>query len=138
MGRQRMLQSDAPMASKSSAAGVTASEKKNVWAVIDCEQQPAISGQRVNVLRATKDAKYICLIKNNKGVSTKFRVAQDQFILERGTTVVVHGLVSSTDLNGSIGIIRSFDKEKRRYGVSMEKKKTAMSIKPTNLNIAFP
>ena len=130
---------ETPMASNSSAAGATISKKTGVWAVIDCEQQPAISGQRVNVLRATKDArKYICLIKNDKkGVSTKFKVTQNQFILEPGTTVVVHGLVSSADLNSSIGIIRSFDKEKRRYAVSVGKKKTAVSIKPINLNVVF-
>ena len=122
------------MALNSSAA----SENFGVWAVIDCVQQPAISGQRVQVLKATKDArKYICLIKNDKGVSTKFKVTPNQFILETGTMVVVHGLVSSTDLNGSIGIIRSFDKEKSRYAVSMETKKTHVSIKPINLNIAF-
>ena len=60
----------------------------------------------------------------------------NQFILETGTTVVVHGLVSSTDLNGSIGRICSFDKEKRRYAVSVGKKKT-VSIKPINLNTVF-
>ena len=70
-------------------------------------------------------------------MSTKFKVTPNQFILERGTTVVVHGLVSSTNLNGSIGIIRSFDKEKLRYAVSVGKKKTDVSIKPVNLNIAF-
>ena len=121
-----------------SVAGTAATQKKEVWAVIDCEQKPAISGQRVKVLRKTKDGqKYVCLIQNNKGVSTKFKVAQNQFILEMGTTVVVHGLVSSTDLNGSIGIICSFDKEKCRYGVSMEKKKTAVLIKPINLDVVF-
>ena len=120
------------------AAGATTSQKKEVWAVIDCEQQPAISGQRVQVLRATKDGqKYICLIKNDKGVSTKFKVTQNQFILEAGTSVVVHGLVSSADLNGSIGFICSFDKEKRRYAVSVGKKKAAVSIKPINLNVDF-
>ena len=136
--RQRMLQSNTRTASNSSAAGTTASEKKDVWAVIDCEQQSAISGQRVQVLRATKDTnKYVCSIKNDKGVSTKFKVTPNQFILETGTTVVVHGLVSSTDLNGSIGRICSFDKEKRRYAVSVEIKKTSVSIKPINLNIVF-
>ena len=65
--------------------------------MIDCEQ--SFSRQRVKVLRTTKDGqKYICLIKNDKGVCTKFKVAQTQFILEEGTTVVVHGLVSSTDM----------------------------------------
>ena len=107
--------------------------KLMVWAVIDCEQQPAINGQRVQVLRATKDArKYICLIKNRNGVSSKFKVTKNQFILETGTKVVEHGL------NGSIGIIRSFDKQKRQYAVSVEKKKTAVSIKPINLNVVFP
>jgi len=121
-----------------SVAGTAATQKKEVWAVIDCEQKPAISGQRVKVLRATKDAKkYICVIKNDEGVSTKFKVAPNQFILGTGTMVVVHGLVSSTDLNGSNGIIRSFDIEKRRYGVSVGKKKSAVSIKPMNLNIVF-
>ena len=119
-------------------AVATASQKKDVWAVIDCEQQPAINGQRVQVLRATKDArKYICLIKNHNGVSTKFKVTQNQFILEAGTTVVVHGLVSSKDLNGSIGIICLFDKEKHRYAVSVGKKNTTVSIKPINLNVVF-
>ena len=128
-----------PMASNSSAAaGAATSQKKEVWAVIDCEQQPAISGQRVQVLRATKDGqKYICLIKNDKGVSTKFKVTRNQFILEAGTAVVVHGLVSSADLNGSIGFICSFDEEKHRYAVSVGKKKTAVSIKPINLNVDF-
>ena len=136
--RQKVLQSNTSMASNSSAAGVTASEKKDVWAVIDCEQQPAISGQRVQVLRATKDAhKYVCLIKNDKGVSTKFKVAPNQFILETGTMVVVHGLVSSKDLNGRHGIISSFDKKKRRYVVNVEKKKTAVLIKPINLSVIF-
>ena len=136
--RQKMLQFGIPMASNSSAAGTATSQKKDAWAVIDCEQQPAITGQRVKVLRATKDArKYICLIKNDKGVSTKFKVTQNQLILEMGTKVEVHGLVSSTDLNGSIGIIRSFDKEKRRYAVSVRKKKTPVSIKPINLNVVF-
>ena len=69
-------------------------------------------------------------------MSTKFKVTQHQFILEAGTTVVVHGLVSSADLNGSIGIIHSFDKEKRQYAVSVGKKKI-VSIKPINLNIVF-
>ena len=121
-----------------SVTGTAATQKKEVWAEIDCEQKPAISGQRVKVLRATKDAKkYICVIKNDEGVSTKFKVAPNQFILGTGTMVVVHGLVSSTDLNGSNGIIRSFDIEKRRYGVSVGKKKSAVSIKPMNLNIVF-
>jgi tetratricopeptide (TPR) repeat protein len=136
--RQWMLQSDTPMASNSSATGATVSEKKDVWAVIECEQQSAISGQRVQVLRATRDAqKYICLIKNHNGVSSKFKVTHNQCILETGTTVVVHGLVSSADLNGSIGIIRLFDKEKQRYAVSVGKKKTTVSIKPINLNVVF-
>ena len=50
---------------------------------------------------------------------------------------MVHGLVSSIDLNGSSGIIRLFDKEKRQYAVSVGKKKTAVSIKPINLNVVF-
>ena len=127
-----------PLASNSLAAGAATAQKKGVWAVIDCEQQPAISGQRVKVLEATKDSqKYICLIKNDKGVSSKFKVTPNQFILETGTTIMVHGLVSSTDLNGSIGFICSFDKEKRRYAVSVGKKKTAVSIRPINLNVDF-
>ena len=90
------------------------------------------------MLRATKDGqKYICLIKNHNGVSTKSKVTRNQFILEAGTTVVVHGLVSSKDLNGSIGIICLFDKEEHRYAVSVGKKKTAGSIKPINLNVVF-
>ena len=116
-----------------------------VWAVIDCEQQSAINGQRVQVLRATKDArKYICLIKNRIGVSSKFKVTPNQFILETGTRVKVQGLASSTHthpyLNGIIGIIRSFDKEKRLYtvSVSVETMKTfVVPIKPINLNIYF-
>ena len=134
--RQSMLQLETPSASDSSAAAV--SQKKDVWAVIDCVQQPAISGQRAQVLRATKDArKYICLIKNDNGVSTKFKVTPNQFILEAGTMVVVHGVVSSKDLNDSIGIIRSFDKKKIRYAVSVRTKKTAVSIKPVNLSVVF-
>ena len=133
-----MLQLETPMASNFSAAGATPSQKKDVWAVIDCEQQPAINKQRVKVLRATKDAqKYICLIKNDNGVSSKFKVTPNQFILETGTTIMVHGLVSSTDLNGNIGTIRSFDKEKRRYAVSVGKKKNAVTIKPINLHVVF-
>ena len=112
-----------------------------VWAVIDCEQQSAINGQRVQVLRATKDArKYICLIKNRNGVSSKFKVTPNQFILETGTRVKVQGLASSTYLNGIIGIIRSFDKEKRLYAVSVsvETMKTfVVPIKPINLNVYF-
>ena len=131
--RQKILQLETALASTSLAAGA-----RDVWAVIDCEQQPAISGQRVQVLRATKDAqKYICLIKNHNGVSSKFKVTQNQFILETGTTVVVHGVVSSVDLNGSTGIIRSFDKEKRRYAVRVGNKKSTVSIKPINLNVVF-
>ena len=134
--RRRIVKSETPMASNSLAAGATTSQKKDLWAVIDCKQ--AFSGQRVKVLGATKDGKkYVCLIKNDKGVCTKFKVAQTQFILEAGTTVVVHGLVSSTDLNGSIGIICLFDKEKGRYAVSVGKKKTTVSIKPINLNVVF-
>ena len=113
------------------------SETVGVWAVIDCEQQPAICGQRVKVLRATKDAqKYVCLIKNNKGVSNKFKVAANQFILGWGTKVVVHGSISLTDLNGCIVIIQSFDKEKRQYAVIVGDKKT-LSINPINLKIVF-
>ena len=135
---QGTLQLESVEASHFSAAGATASQKKDVWAVIECDQQPAISGQRVQVLRATKDAqKYICLIKNHYGVSSKFKVTHNQCILETGTTVVVHGLVSSIDLKGSIGIIRLFDKEKQRYAVSVGKKKTTVSIKPMNLNVVF-
>ena len=135
---QRMIQLEKAAASNSSVAGATPSQKKDVWAVIDCEQQPAINKQRVKVLRATVDApRYICLIKNHNGVSSKFKVTHNQCILETGTTVVVHGLVSSTDLNGSIGIIRLFDKEKQRYAVSVGKKKTTVSIKPINLNVVF-
>ena len=116
--------------------------KKEVWAVIDCAQQPAINGQRVKVLRATKDAqKYICLVKNHQnGVSSKFKVTPNQFILETGTRVKVQGLASSTYLNGIIGIIRSFDKEKRLYAVSVsvETMKTfVVPIKPINLNVYF-
>ena len=135
--KQEIEQFETPLASNSLTVGA-AIQKKEVLAVIDCEQKPAISGQRVKVLRATKDAKkYICVIKDDEGVSTKFKVAPNQFILGTGTMVVVHGLVSSTDLNGSNGIIRSFDIEKRRYGVSVGKKKSAVSIKPMNLNIVF-
>ena len=112
-----------------------------VWAVIDCEQQPAISGQQVQVLKATKDAqKYICLIENHNGASSKFKVTQNQFILETGTRVVVQGLVLLSDLNGSIGIIRSFDREKRLYAVSVSvrtMKTFVVSIKPINLNVYF-
>ena len=115
-----------------------ASDSSDVWAVIDCEQQPTINGQRLQILRATKEdaQKYVCLIKND-GVYTKFKVSQNQFILEKGTMVVVHGLVSRTDLNGSIGMLCSFDKNNRRYAVSVRKKKTIVSIKPINLNVVF-
>ena len=120
------------------AAGATTSQKKEIWAVIDCEQQPAISGQRVQVLgKPTNCANYICSIQNDKGGSTKFKAALNHFILEKGTLVVVHGLVSSTDLNGKNGLICSFDKEKRRYAVSIEKTKKTVLIKPINLNIVF-
>ena len=138
--RQRMLQLETPMASNSSsAAGAATSQKKDVWAVIDYEKKSAIHGRRVKVLKATKNdaGVYICQIKNDKGVSSKVKVAQNQFILEKGTTIMVHGLVSSTNLNGSIGIIRSFHKEKCRYAISVGKKKTAVSIKPSNLNVVF-
>ena len=71
-------------------------------------------------------------------MSTKFKVTHKQFILETGTKkVVVHGLVSSVDLNGSIGIICLFVKEQCRYAVSVETKKTAVLIKPNNLNVFF-
>ena len=50
---------------------------------------------------------------------------------------MVHGLVSSIDLNGAIGNIRLFDKEKRRYAVFVEEKKTDVLIKPINLNVVF-
>ena len=87
------------------------------------------------MIKATEDANtYICLINNDKGMSTKFKVTHNQFILETGTAVMIHGVVSSADLNnGSIGIIRSFDKETRLYAVYMGKKKTVASIKPINL-----
>ena len=131
-------ENDAKKYRRMMAAGATTSQQKMVWAVIDCEQQPAFSGQRAQVLRATEDGqKYICLIKNDNGMSTKFKVAHNQFILETGTAVVVHGLVSSTDLNGSVGFICAFDEEKHRYAVSVGKKETAVSIKPINLNVDF-
>ena len=118
---------------------VMASDSSDVWAVIDCELQPDISGRRVKILRSTKEdtQKYVCLIKNDNGVSTKYKVSQNQFILEKGTMVVVHGLVSRTDLNGSIGMLCSFDKNNRRYAVSVRKKMTIVSIKPINLNIVI-
>ena len=114
-------------------------QKKNVWAVIDYEKKPAIHGQRVKVLKATKkDAGiYICQFKNRNDVSTKVKVVHDQFILDAGTAVVVHGLVSSKVLNGSTGIIHSFDKEKYRYVVNVGTKKAPVLIKPINLNIVF-
>ena len=115
--------------------------KKEVWAVIDCAQQPAINGQRVKVLRATKDAqKYICLIKNHQnGVSSKFKVTPNQCILETDTTVEVQGLEQKREfLNGSIGIVRSFDKEKRLYTVGVGTKKTSITTKPSNLKVVFP
>ena len=61
----------------------------------------------------------------------------DQFTLERDTKVIVHGLVSSTDLNGNLGVIYSFDKKKRRYAVLMIGKKCTVLIKPINLDIYF-
>ena len=115
--------------------------KKEVWAVIDCAQQPAINGQRVKVLRATKDAqKYICLVKNHQnGVSSKFKVTPNQCILETDTTVEVQGLEQKREfLNGSIGIVRSFDKEKRLYTVGVGTKKTSITTKPRNLKVVFP
>ena len=97
----------------------------------------ALDSSAVSETVATKDAqKYVCLIKNNKSVSNKFKVAANQFILGWGTKVVVHGLIRSTDLNGSIVIIQSFDKEKRQYAVIVGDKKT-LSIKPINLKIVF-
>ena len=112
---------------------------KDVWAVIDYEKKPAIHGQRVKVLKATKkDAgTYICEITNHNGVSTKVKVGHDQFTLERDTKVVIHGLVSSTDLNGNLGVIYSFDKKKRRYAVLMVGKGCTVLIKPINLDIYF-
>jgi len=123
------------------AAGSTTWQKKEVWAMIDCAQQPAINGQRVKVLRATKDAhKYICLIKNfQNGVSSKFKVTPNQCILETDTTVEVQGLEQKREfLNGSIGIVRSFDKEKRLYTVGVGTKKTSITTKPRNLKVVFP
>ena len=119
------------------AGGVV--QKITVWAVIDYEKKPAIHGRLVRVLKATKkDAGiYICQIYNQNGVLTKVKVVHDQFILDAVTTVVVHGLVASKALNGRTGIIRSFDKEKRRYAVSVEKKKNTLSIKPINLKVVF-
>ena len=115
--------------------------KKEVWAVIDCAQQPAINGQRVKVLRATKDAqKYICLVKNHQnGVSSKFKVTPNQCIVDTDTTVEVQGLERKREfLNGSIGIVRSFDKEKRLYTVGVGTKKTSITTKPRNLKVVFP
>jgi len=119
------------------AGGVV--QKTTVWAVIDYEKKPAIHGRLVRVLKATKkDAGiYICQIYNQNGVLTKVKVVHDQFILDAGTTVVVHGLVASKALNGRTGIIRSFDKEKRRYAVLMGTKEAPVLIKPINLKIAF-
>jgi hypothetical protein len=109
-------------------------QAKDVWAVIDYEKKPAIHGQRVKVLKATKkDAGiYICQFKNRNDVSTKVKVVHDQFILDAGTAVVVHGLVSSKVLNGSTGIIQWFDKEKCRYVVNVGKKAPVL-IKSINL-----
>ena len=121
------------------AAEGAETQKNNIWAVIDYETKKSIHGQRVKVLKATKkDAGiYICQIQNHNGVSTRVKVVHDQFILETGTAVAVHGLVSSKDLNGSIGIIQSFDKEIRRYAVSVGTKKAPVLIKPINLNVVF-
>ena len=121
-----------------STASKTTSQKVNIWAVIDCEEKPAMDGQRVKVLRATvKGArKYICLHKDHKGVCSKFKTVQNQLIFEEGTKVVLHGLVSSKDLNGTTGIIHSFDKEKHRYAVEVGKK-AAVLIKPINLDVVF-
>ena len=122
----------------SSSASKTTSQQVNVWAMIDCEKKPAMDGQRVKVLRATvKDAtKYICLHKDHKGVCSKFKTVQKQLIFEEGTKVVLHGLVSSKDLNGTTGIILSFDKDKHRYAVEVGKK-AGVLIKPINLNVVF-
>ena len=124
--------------SAAEGAVVAATSKMElVWAVVDCDQKPSISGKRVKVVRAAKDAgKYICLIENHEGVVTKFKALHNQFILEKGTKVVVHGLISSTDLNGSTGIICSFNREKQRYAVKTRKKSTVL-IKSSNLNIVF-
>ena len=115
-------------------AGEAKTQKKDVWAVIDYEKQPAIQGRRVQVLKATKkDAGiYICQFKNRNGVSTKIKVVHDQFILDAGTAVAVHGLVASKVLNGSTGIIQWFDKEKCRYVVNVGKKAPVL-IKSINL-----
>ena len=114
--------------------GGAETQAKDVWAVIDYEKKPAIHGQRVKVLKATKkDAGiYICQFKNRNGVSTKIKVVHDQFILDAGTAVAVHGLVASKVLNGSTGIIQWFDKEKCRYVVNVGKKAPVL-IKSINL-----
>ena len=116
----------------------TTSQMEFVWAVVDCDQKPSMSGKRVKVVRAAKDAgKYICQIGNHEGVLTKFKALHNQLIFEKGTKVVlVHGLISSTDLNGSIGIICSFNKEKQRY-VVMTRNESTVLIKSINLNIVF-
>ena len=40
---KKRLQFGIPIASNSSPAGAATSQKKEVWAVMDCEQQPAIT-----------------------------------------------------------------------------------------------
>ena len=121
-----------------SATSKSTAQQVGVWAMIDCDKKPTMDGQRVKVLRAIVNdtRKYICIHKNHKGVRTKFKAVHNQLIFEKGTKVVLHGLVSSKDLKGTTGIIHSFDNEKHRYAVDV-RKKAAVLIKSIDLDVVF-
>jgi hypothetical protein len=52
-----------------------------------------------------------------------------------GSEVTLVGLASRPELNGKVGVVRSFDNDSGRYAVEVEGESKAMSIKPGNLEL---
>ena len=50
-----------------------------------------------------------------------------------GQSVKIVGLASRADLNGSVGVLTTFDTEKDRWGVQLEGDKRCLAVKTSNL-----
>lgn len=107
--------------------------------LVGIPSKPGLNGRRVQVLRPTKDGKYIVLLESNGGGNkkpAKFKAVAANLVFSSGTPVVVRDLVSASHLNGRGATIESYDEDKGRYAVAVGDDFCGL-LKPENLNVVF-
>ena len=67
----------------------------------------------------------------------RFLVKPENLIFNQETNMMVDGVKSKPELNGMLGIIKFFDREKGRYVCKLNNSATPMALKPVNVRIVI-